>query len=169
MPEPYHSIAPIQSAAAESADYRQAPDPLRPHRPEGRQARPAGVATSPKTHRGQCASRTAPRSHPSLEQSLQLHQLLHPHSLGLSPEVQHHTVPEHIRRHRLHIIQIRHAAPIHRRPRLRAEHQMWDTIRTARSRLVHADATWERGLMLVGTSAADMQAFQVPVEMRRVT
>ncbi|MEI6813980.1 MAG: hypothetical protein WCL36_07335 [bacterium] len=46
---------------------------------------------------------------------------------------------------------------------------MWDTIRTARSRLVHADATWERGLMLVGTSAADMQAFQVPVEMRRVT
>jgi hypothetical protein len=45
---------------------------------------------------------------------------------------------------------------------------MGNALRPALSRLVHADTTWERRLMRLGTSAADTVAIQVPVEMRRV-
>ena len=63
-----------------------------------------------------------PRGLLRLRPSAQREDALDPHSLGLRLEVQHDAMPQHTERHRIHILEVGHRAPIHRRPRLGAEH-----------------------------------------------
>ena len=118
------SAAPSSLKAGSALSRRASADASRPCRPPGslrtrRRSRGCSRKRATSLH-----ERLIRRGRWRLRALRNLDQTLSRDAFGFRLKVQHDAVPEDRKRHGVHVLEIRNAAPVHRRARLRAQHEV---------------------------------------------